>query len=415
MINFPTLLDGLGHDGSHQSTNRWGLATHPSTLSIGGLILLMHLAGCGTSPAPRLSPAPGLDPSQLVEPTPQAETPSRRGNPGRYTIKGQTYTVLRTSQGYRERGSASWYGPGFHGQPTSSGDVYDMYAITAAHKTLPIPTYVRVVHQQTGRSVVVRVNDRGPFVEERIIDLSYAAATKLGMVEEGVAPVEVVALPPYQSLPDEPAFQRYVADPPARTPRTRVTQAPSTTAPARPACTSPPASAASLCGPPPASPPRGEVGGGPFANATLSTPSTPRASTSVSPSIPTPIPPVSWMSTPSVTPQNDSRATTPSPQSQPTTAHRPEHQPAETPQPVAAPPTYLYAGHFALSRNAEVLKQRLARVFPYPIQTEQAGVYYWLRIGPVAPQQVEQVTVQLARMGIATARWVAHSPNLNTP
>ncbi len=104
--------------------------------------------------------------------------------------------MMETSEGYREVGIASWYGGYFHGRRTSSGDVYDMYQMTAAHKSLPLPTYVRVTHLGNGRSVVLRVNDRGPFVGDRIIDLSFAAATKLGMAEQGTAQVEVVALDP---------------------------------------------------------------------------------------------------------------------------------------------------------------------------------------------------------------------------
>ena len=113
-----------------------------------------------------------------------------------YVIEGVTYRVMETSEGYREEGLASWYGGYFHGRQTSSGDVYDMYLMTAAHKSLPLPTYVRVTNLANGRAVVLRVNDRGPFVDDRIIDLSFTAATKLGMAEQGTARVEVVALDP---------------------------------------------------------------------------------------------------------------------------------------------------------------------------------------------------------------------------
>jgi len=108
-------------------------------------------------------------------------------------IDGVTYHVMDTSAGYREEGIASWYGGYFHGRLTSSGDVYDMYEMTAAHKSLPLPTYVRVTHLGSGRSIVLRVNDRGPFVENRIIDLSFAAASKLGMAVIGRAAPEGVA------------------------------------------------------------------------------------------------------------------------------------------------------------------------------------------------------------------------------
>ena len=139
--------------------------------------------------------------SEIPDAVPRAEVKSRSGNPETYEIDGTTHRVMETSDGYRERGIASWYGDYFHGRRTSSGDTYDMYKMTAAHKTLPLPTYVRVTNLENGRSVVLRVNDRGPFVEGRIIDLSYVAAQKLGMAESGTARVEVEALDPPASEP----------------------------------------------------------------------------------------------------------------------------------------------------------------------------------------------------------------------
>ncbi len=138
----------------------------------------------------------GLNFDEVPDAIPQAEFKSRTGNPPTYVIDGVTYRVLATSAGYREEGIASWYGGYFHGRRTSSGDVYDMYQMTAAHTSLPLPTYVRVTNLENGRSVVLRVNDRGPFVDDRIIDVSYTAATKLGMATQGIALVEVVALDP---------------------------------------------------------------------------------------------------------------------------------------------------------------------------------------------------------------------------
>jgi len=117
-----------------------------------------------------------------------------RGNPPFYDVLGHRYYVLSTSEGYRVRGVASWYGRDFHGLATSSGETYNMHALTAAHKTLPIPTWVEVTNLDNGKHVVVKVNDRGPFVDDRIIDLSYAAALELDMVRDGTARVEVRAL-----------------------------------------------------------------------------------------------------------------------------------------------------------------------------------------------------------------------------
>ncbi len=130
---------------------------------------------------------------------PKVEPRSRGGNPKSYEVLDRTYFVLQSSEGYKERGGASWYGAKFHGHKTSNGETYDMFAMTAAHKTLPLPTYVRVTHLGNGRSVVVRVNDRGPFHSQRIIDLSYTAAAKLDMIGSGSAQVEVEAINP--SLP----------------------------------------------------------------------------------------------------------------------------------------------------------------------------------------------------------------------
>ena len=129
------------------------------------------------------------------------EVRSGRGNPPFYDVLGKRYHVLPTSAGYRARGIASWYGPDFHGLATSSGEQYDMNAMTAAHTTLPLPTWVEVTNLENSRSVVVKVNDRGPFVDNRLIDLSYAAATQLDMVRNGTARVEVRAVATPYSQP----------------------------------------------------------------------------------------------------------------------------------------------------------------------------------------------------------------------
>ncbi len=125
---------------------------------------------------------------------PKAEPRSRYGNPSSYVVFGKKYHVLKDSKGYRKRGLASWYGKKFHGRRTSSGETYDMHQLTAAHKTLPLPTYVNVRNLENGREMILRVNDRGPFHKGRIIDLSYAAAVKLGVYSKGVSEVEVEAI-----------------------------------------------------------------------------------------------------------------------------------------------------------------------------------------------------------------------------
>ena len=173
-------------------------------------------------------PSPAPRPDSIPDAVPKVEARSRYGNPPFYEVFGQRYYVLSSSVGYVERGVASWYGPGFHKVRTSVGEPYDMYAMTAAHKTLPLPAYVRVTNLQNGRSVVVRVNDRGPFVDNRIIDLSYSAALKLDVVRNGTAFVEVRSIDPLGPQPAEPPA-------PAPLTVTPVAPAPAVTAPVGPA------------------------------------------------------------------------------------------------------------------------------------------------------------------------------------
>ena len=152
-------------------------------------ILLLGLAACAT----RRDSAPStpLPPGQIREVVPKAEPRSAGGNPPFYEVFGKRYHVLDDGDGYTARGVASWYGEKFHGRPTASGEPYDMYAASAAHKTLPLPSYVRVTNLENGRSVIVRINDRGPFVANRLIDLSFGAARQLDMIRNGTSFVEV--------------------------------------------------------------------------------------------------------------------------------------------------------------------------------------------------------------------------------
>ncbi len=183
-------------------------------------MLCASLAACSTlrrrppaPPAPPASPAPPpADLGSVTNATPRPEPRSAHGNPPFYDVLGKRYFVLPAADGYLERGVASWYGPSFHGGSTSNGEPYDMYGMSAAHKTLPLPSYARVTNLGNGRSVVVRINDRGPFVANRLIDMSYTAALKLDMVREGTALVEVRALTP--ATPD-PLTRSDQAPPPA--------------------------------------------------------------------------------------------------------------------------------------------------------------------------------------------------------
>lgn len=146
-------------------------------------------------------PREAFDVTTIEEPEPKSEPPSRYGNRSPYNVLGRSYQVLPTSRGYVERGISSWYGNKFHGYMTSSFEPYDMYKFTAAHKSLPLPSWARVTNLETGKSVVVRVNDRGPFHDNRLIDLSYAAAVKIGVWPKGTGLVEVRALTPGEVEP----------------------------------------------------------------------------------------------------------------------------------------------------------------------------------------------------------------------
>ena len=171
------------------------------------LLLLLLIAGCSSSPPPRSSggyykdDGPHANPPTNLASIPDAvpiSEPLHKYANRPYEVFGKKYTPMSALQPFRQRGMASWYGKKFHGQKTSSGEVYDMYKMTAAHPTLPIPSYARVTHVASGKSVVVRINDRGPFHANRVIDLSYVAAHKLGYIGAGSAQVDVEAIVPGQ-------------------------------------------------------------------------------------------------------------------------------------------------------------------------------------------------------------------------
>lgn len=193
------------------------------------LSLALLLAACGGSRGPTITdrgvdrdgpPRVDRDLSAIPDAVPRPEPVTRAGNKNPYTVLGKTYHLLPTTKGYREVGIASWYGSKFHGRSTSNGEPYDMFGMTAAHRTLPIPAYVRVTNLENGRSAIVRVNDRGPFHDDRIIDLSYAAARKLGVYAAGTARVEVVAVDPAE-------FQHNSVAAPQVATRTRLDRPPS--------------------------------------------------------------------------------------------------------------------------------------------------------------------------------------------
>lgn len=169
----------------------------PDSLRFVAAALLLGLLGaCGSNQVKDGAPRGGSNgiPDLAGDAVPHPEPRSAYGNGPVYEALGERYRVMQSSAGYRERGVASWYGTKFHGNLTAMREPYDMYAMTAAHKSLPLPTYVRVRNLRNNRSVVVRVNDRGPFVRNRIIDLSYAAAVRLDMIRDGTCLVEVEAI-----------------------------------------------------------------------------------------------------------------------------------------------------------------------------------------------------------------------------
>ncbi len=186
-----------------EAENRWFTIVHPVEPKERDYVLNKHRSKLNSEskqtdssmPRPNQDGAPlGPIPTFFEKVIPKREPISRYGNPDSYQVMGKKYEVMTNSTGYKSQGIASWYGTKFHKVRTSSGEKYDMYALTAAHKTLPLPTYVKVRNLENGKMAIVKVNDRGPFHDSRIMDLSYAAAVKLGVFPKGTAQVEIEAL-----------------------------------------------------------------------------------------------------------------------------------------------------------------------------------------------------------------------------
>jgi rare lipoprotein A len=170
-----------------------------TTLTLSMILLLLGgCAGQGSRDSDRSSDYQRLTPGEIPDAVPKVEPMAKYGNMASYSVDGKLYYTKQDARGHVERGKASWYGTKFNGRRTSSGELYDMYAMSAAHKTLPLPCYVRITNLDNGRSAVVRINDRGPFHSNRVIDLSYAAATKIGVFPKGTAMVEVRGIDPAQ-------------------------------------------------------------------------------------------------------------------------------------------------------------------------------------------------------------------------
>lgn len=212
---------------------------HPSSLIpiAAAVIVATVISGCGSvskretvskAPSPPraggyyLDDGPGENPpanlDSIPEPVPRLE-PLHRGTSRPYVVMGRGYTPMTSLEPYRARGVATWYGRRYHGRQTSSGETYDMYAMSAAHTTLPIPSYARVTNLANGRAVVVRINDRGPFIDDRLIDLSYTAAHRIGVLAGGSAMVEVESIIPGAAAPAPAAAAPSAAPEPAPLPR----------------------------------------------------------------------------------------------------------------------------------------------------------------------------------------------------
>jgi len=181
------------------------------------ILLSLTLVACNTSRGPFVvkdsAPDQVIDPATIKDAVPREDPITRAGNKNPYTVLGKTYHLLPTSKGYQAEGVASWYGTKFQGRPTANGEPYSLYGMTAAHRTLPIPAYVKVTNLANARTAIVRVNDRGPFHAERIIDLTYAAAVKLGFAEQGTAKVLIEAIDPkkyHAAVADSESNQSYL-------------------------------------------------------------------------------------------------------------------------------------------------------------------------------------------------------------
>ncbi len=176
---------------------------------LGSAAVVLLIAGCSSSPSGRydihddIAPSKPISVDHIEDAIPKFEPYSLGGNKN-YTLRGNEYQIVKQTTGYKERGQASWYGKKFHGHLTSNGEIYDMYSMSAAHKTLPLPSYVKVTNLDNGKTAIVRVNDRGPFHPGRIIDLSYAAAKKLGVLQTGTANVEIEVINTNKSTTNKP-------------------------------------------------------------------------------------------------------------------------------------------------------------------------------------------------------------------
>ncbi|MEO6696998.1 MAG: septal ring lytic transglycosylase RlpA family protein [Gammaproteobacteria bacterium] len=352
------------------------------------LLVTVALTSCGTTPRQtRLPAAPAggetdgaplqqVDFDSIPEPEPRMEPYSKYGNPTYYEVNGRLYHTLSSSAGYVERGIASWYGTKFHGRRTSSGEPYDLYAVTAAHKTLPLPSYVLVTNLNNGRNLVARVNDRGPFHQDRIIDLSYAAAGKLGVLPTGTALVEVRAIQPGEPLPSLVA---------------RVGEAPPYEIPAEPNEAPVPlvASADSQL-------PVGieQVAPGVLPAATLARPYAAESSDGTT----------SHSTRPS---KSDGRVAGYPAEEDVRVVSPPVPEPGPVSKPAGGDRIYLQIGAFKSRPNAERVRDRIAKVLHTAVEVINTAAWYRVRLGPMLSNaEAAEATAALAKLGLGAPQRV---------
>lgn len=337
---------------------------------IASVLLLGSLGGCASRGESRTAVADSAasDGSNIPDAVPRVEPLSKWGNPESYKVKGKRYFTKKTSSGHVERGLASWYGKKFHGRRTSSGERYNMYEMTAAHKTLPLPSYVRVTNVENGRTAVVKVNDRGPFHGSRVIDLSYSAAKKLGVVQKGTAMVEVRAIDPLAPNAEPGPFLTAAKGKPKKWTRSE--------RPALPRSEPEPAAVPGSASPLAASGSAGagavEIGervSGPTASVAEGKPAT-------------------------------------QPQTKP--AAQPADKVASTAD-ASKPNLYLQVGAFGDPGNAERLRRRLVANLPdvVSVQRTSAGepALYKVRIGPLDSEgEAKAISARLVRLGVEEPR-----------
>ncbi len=378
--------------------------------AVGALILpalLLLLAGCAGQGSRDADGGPDyrrLDPGAIPDAVPRVEPRSKYGNMASYSVLGKVYRTKQDSHGHVEHGLASWYGKQFNGHRTSSGERYDMYGMTAAHKSLPLPSYARVTNLENGRSAIVRINDRGPFHSTRVIDLSYAAATKIGVFPKGTATVEIRGIDPANpgAVPAPAAGAGFGADPafvaaaaPVRFPADRPDRAsgdaiarslaianwgpaPPPRAPARPAEARERAATAAFAAV------DAEPTPGPFA---------------VAAAVPAPAPPPR--------PNTATGAAILAARARDTgAATNGAGGAADTAGP--GPVLFLQVGAFGDPRNAERLRERLSPQLAEQVRVQRiaagASELYKVRVGPLGSENdVRRLSVKLAALGVSEA------------